>query len=308
LVETLLAAGAQVRAFVRYTSRRDPGLLKLLRQNHLSRCEFIFGDLRDAEAVEQACRGVDTVFHLGAIISVPYSCINPREVVETNVIGTLNLLLASQRHAVKKVVYTSTSEIYGTALYTPINEQHPLQAQSPYSASKIGAEKLAQSFHYSYGLPVAVIRPFNTYGPRQSSRAVIPSIITQALTQDEVRLGNLAPRRDFTFITDTVDAFLRIGAAAQTVGQEINIGSGLEISVEDLANKIIGVIGRDVPITCEKQRVRSAGEVERLQADARKAGEMVGWQPRVSLTQGLIQTIDWVNAHQHFYNAGDYQV
>jgi NAD dependent epimerase/dehydratase len=309
LVETLLRFGARVRAFVRYNSRQDIGLLRLLPSELLSECEIVFGDLRDVEAVDQACAGIDTVFHLGALISIPYSYLHPREVVETNISGTLNVLLGSQRHGIKKVVHTSSSEVYGTALYAPINESHPLQGQSPYSASKIGADKLAQSFHYAYNVPVATIRPFNTYGPRQSARAVIPTIITQALTKDEIYLGSLEPRRDFTFVEDTVDAFLRVAATPQAAAQEINVGSNADIAVGELAQKIIELTGRDVRIVCDAERVRpERSEVGQLWADSTKAEEVLGWKPRVSLDQGLQRTIDWIQAHLELYRVGQYEV
>lgn len=309
LVEELLNLKARVRAFVRYNSRLDPGLLKVLPADLLSGCEIVFGDLRDPDALDKACSDVDTVFHLGALIGIPYSYIHPREVVDTNVTGTLNVMMGAQRHGVNKIVHTSTSEVYGTALYTPIDEQHPLQGQSPYSASKIGADKLAQSFYTTFNLPVATIRPFNTFGPRQSARAVIPTVITQALTQDSVRLGSLEPRRDFTFVTDTVDAFLRIAAAPQAIGQEINIGSDAEISVGELASKIIALIGRNPQVICDAQRIRpERSEVQLLWADARKADELVGWRPHVSFDDGLQRTIDWVKAHLNLYNVGQYQV
>jgi dTDP-glucose 4,6-dehydratase len=309
LVEVLLKAKARVRAFVRYNSRQDSGLLNLLSPELLPGCELVFGDLRDSDAVDKASQGIDTVFHLGALIGIPYSFIHPREVVDTNVIGTLNVLLSSQRHGIKKIVHTSTSEVYGSALYTPIDEKHPLQGQSPYSASKIGADKLAQSFYCTYNLPVATIRPFNAYGPRQSARAVIPTIITQALTKDTVRLGSLEPRRDFTFVTDTVNAFLRIAAAPQAIGQELNIGSDADISVGELAAKIIALIGRETPIVTDTERVRpERSEVQRLWADARKAGELVGWKPQVSFDEGLSQTIDWIKSHLNLFHVGRYQV
>jgi NAD dependent epimerase/dehydratase len=309
LAETLIGRGSNVRAFVRYNSRHDVGLLKLLPSQSLARCEIIAGDLRDSEAVDRACAGIDTVFHLGALIGIPYSFIHPREVVDTNISGTLNVLISSRRHGVRKVVHTSTSEVYGTARYTPINEEHPLQGQSPYSASKIGADKLAQSFYCSYGLPVATIRPFNTYGPRQSARAVIPTIITQTLARDEVRLGSLEPWRDFTFVQDTVDGFLRVGASTRAVGQEINIGSDAEITMGELARKIIAIIGRDVTVVSDPQRVRpERSEVGRLRADAGKANSLIGWKPTIGLEEGLKRTIDWIAAHLDLYQIEQYQV
>ncbi|HEX8173587.1 MAG TPA: SDR family NAD(P)-dependent oxidoreductase [Pyrinomonadaceae bacterium] len=309
LVETLLKSGARVRAFVRYNSRRDAGLLRLLSPELMASCEIIFGDLRDSDAVDKASRDVDTVFHLGALIGIPYSYVHPREVVQTNVTGTLNVLTAAERNKVRKVVNTSTSEVYGTALYTPIDEKHPLQGQSPYSASKIGADKLAQSFYCTFGLQVATIRPFNTFGPRQSARAVIPTIITQALVKDKVHLGSLEPRRDFTFVTDTVDAFLRIAASPESAGREINVGSDAEISIGELAAKIIKMIGREVEISCDTQRVRpDRSEVQQLWADASQAAELIGWKPQVGFDEGLRRTIDWIQSHLELYQVGQYQV
>ena len=265
LTERLASEGASVRAFVRYNSRGDIGLLSRLPPRTLSRLTIIAGDLRDVEAVRAAARGVDTIFHLGALIAIPYSYRHPREVIETNVMGTLNVLSAAREYGVRRVIHTSTSEVYGTAQYVPIDESHPLQGQSPYSASKIGADKVAESFYRSFELPVATLRPFNTYGPRQSARAVIPTIITQALTRDQIRLGSLKPMRDFTFIDDTVRGFLVAAAADGAVGQEINIGSGNCISVGDLARKIMVVVGRDLPLVTEEQLTRALEcQVQRL--------------------------------------------
>jgi dTDP-glucose 4,6-dehydratase len=309
LVERLALEGARVRAFTRYNSRHDPGLLALLPPDLLRKVELVAGDLRDAEAVRDAVRGRKVVFHLGALIAIPYSYRHPREVVETNVLGTLNVLMAARDEGTPRVVHTSTSEVYGTARYVPIDEQHPLQGQSPYSASKIGADKLAESFYRSYGVPVATLRPFNTYGPRQSARAVIPTIITQALTRDEVRLGALEPRRDLTFVSDTVEAFLRMGSAEGVVGQEVNIGANDSISIGELAAKILALVGRDVPIVADEQRLRPAGsEVLHLHAARDKARALLGWEPRVTLDEGLRRTVDWIRDHLDRYRPGVYEV
>ena len=309
LVERLVELGARVRAFVRYNSRNDIGLLRVLPAERRREIEVIVGDLRDAEAIQHAARGVQVVFHLGALIAIPYSYVHPREVVETNVMGTYNVLAACRELGVAKVIHTSTSEVYGTALRVPIDESHPLQGQSPYSASKIGADKIAESFYRSFDLPVATIRPFNTYGPRQSARAVIPTIITQALTQDEIRLGSLDPTRDFTFVKDTVEGFLRVAESPRSVGEQFNVGSDAEISIGDLAQKIVQLIGRDVKITTEAQRLRPPkSEVERLWADNRRAKELLGWSPRVSLDDGLRQTITWISQNLPRYRLGEYEV
>lgn len=309
LTERLIHEGAQVRAFVRYTSRADLGLLSLLPADKLAALDVISGDLRDVEAVRDAARGVDTIFHLGALIAIPYSYIHPREVIEVNVLGTTNVLMAARDFAVRRVVHTSTSEVYGTARYTPIDEAHPLQGQSPYSASKIGADKIVESFVRSFELPVATLRPFNTYGPRQSARAVIPTIITQALTLDEVRLGSLTPQRDLTFVTDTVDGFVRMATHDAAIGQEVNIGADATISIGELAQKILGLIGRDLSIVSEEQRMRPAGsEVLRLWADNRKADQLIGWRPQVSLDEGLRRTIAWIRGNLERYRPGVYEV
>ncbi len=309
LVERLILEGARVRAFVRYTSRRDIGLLAFLPAEERREVEVIFGDLRDPNAVREAMRGSEVVFHLGALIAIPYSYLHPREVVETNVLGTLNILLAARDLGVSRVVHTSTSEVYGTAQYVPMDEKHPFQGQSPYSASKIGADRLAESFYRSFGLPVTILRPFNTYGPRQSARAVIPTIITQVLAGREVRLGALEPRRDFTFVSDTVEGFMRVATSPGVEGEEINLGSGASISIEELAHKVMHLVGRELPIVREEARLRPRlSEVMHLQADYRKAQRLLGWEARVPLENGLRQTIDWIEDHLAFYRPGEYEV
>jgi dTDP-glucose 4,6-dehydratase len=309
LTETLAAQGARVRAFVRYNSRGDVGLLRMLPQDILDHLEILPGDLRDPSAVAEAMIGCTHVFHLGALIAIPYSYRHPREVIETNVIGTLNILEAARRTQPELVVHTSTSEVYGTARTVPIDENHPLQGQSPYSASKIGADKIAESYFRAFDVPVVTVRPFNTYGPRQSARAVIPTIISQALVKDEIRLGALSPTRDFTFVEDTVRGFLCAAAAKGALGMTVNLGNDQEISIGDLTKKIIELIGRSVAITCEEERLRPGkSEVERLHADNALARSVLGWQPRVSLDQGLQQTIAWVREHLDFYRIGEYQV
>lgn len=309
LVERLVKDGAQVRAFVRYNSRGDPGLLSQLDPASRQAIDLIAGDLRDLPAIEQAVKGVSHIFHLGALIAIPYSYLHPAEVVETNVIGTLNVLLAAQAAGTGRIIHTSTSEVYGTAQRVPIDEGHPLQGQSPYSASKIGADKIAESFYRSYGLQVVTLRPFNTYGPRQSARAVIPTIITQALTQDVVRLGNLDARRDLTYVEDTVDGFMRVGETPGVEGETFNLGSGSEVQVGELARQIIDLIGRPVSIEVDKQRLRpEKSEVQRLLSDNRLAKERLGWEPQVSLCQGLERTIEWIRGHLDSYQPNQYQV
>lgn len=308
LTERLAGEGAQVRAFVRYNSRQDAGLLALLPHALRDGIEIVAGDLRDADAVRSALHGCEAVFHLGALIAIPYSYLHPREVVETNVIGTLNILLAA-RAAGTRVIHTSTSEVYGTAQYTPIDEKHPLQGQSPYAASKIGADKLVESFWRSYDLPVVTVRPFNTYGPRQSTRAVIPTIITQALAGDVIRLGDLSSRRDFTFVADTVAGFLAAGAAASVAGQEINLGNDEDIAIGELAQLICRLAGVSPRIESDPARWRpAASEVRRLHASAGRAGQLLGWRPAVRLEEGLERTIAWFRQNLARYRPGVYTV
>jgi dTDP-glucose 4,6-dehydratase len=309
LVEALADTGACVRAFVRYNSRGDPGLLKLLPSETLECVEIIAGDLRDLPAVQNAVQGVTHVFHLGALIAIPYSYLHPAEVIETNVIGTMNVLLAARQHQAERLVHTSTSEVYGTALRVPIDENHPLQGQSPYSASKIGADKLAESFYRSFDLPVVTLRPFNTYGPRQSARAVIPTIITQALTRDVIRLGNLDARRDLTYVSDTVNGFLRVAETAGVEGETFNLGAGNEVRIENLAHQIIEIIGKPIKIEMDSTRLRpEKSEVQRLLSDNRRAKERLGWAPQVELAQGLEKTIAWIQQNLELYRPEQYQV
>ena len=309
LTEQLVVLGAQVTAFVRYNSRNDWGLLEVLPPQIKGHLHVVMGDLRDADAVKGAMKDVEVAFHLGAIIPIPYSYRHPREVVETNVMGALNVLTAARDLETGKVVHTSTSEVYGTAWYTPIDERHPLQAQSPYAASKIAADKLAESFHRSFDLPVTTLRPFNTYGPRQSARAVIPTIITQALMRDEIRLGAVDPIRDFTYVSDTVEGFLRIADCPEAVGECVNVGSGEGIVIGDLADRIVSLIGRKIPIAFDAERVRpERSEVDRLIADATKAAALMDWKPKVSLEAGLTRTIDWISNARGRYKVDTYNV
>lgn len=309
LIEKLISLGAQVRAFVRTNSRNDLGLLSVLPTEVFSALEITFGDLRDLYAVQQAVQDQEYVFHLGALISIPYSYMRPAEVVETNVMGTLNVLQAARHLPVRRIIHTSSSEVYGTALRVPIDEDHPLQGQSPYSASKIGADKLAESFYRAYDLPVVTLRPFNTFGPRQSARAVIPTIITQALTQNIVYIGNLAARRDFTYVDDTIAGFLKVGEVEGVEGETINLGRGVDIRIGDLAKEIISIVGKPVKLSVTPERERPPkSEVERLLSDNSKAKKILGWKPEVSLRKGLENTIEWVEQNLHHYRPGKYEI
>lgn len=309
LVETLLQKGARVRAFVRYNSRGDPGLLAMLPHEQLKQLEIIAGDLRDLPAVMAASKEIEVILHLGALISIPYSYVHPVEVVESNIIGTMNVLLAGRENGVGRIVQTSSSEVYGTALYTPISENHPLQGQSPYSASKIAADKLAESFYRAYSLPVVTLRPFNTYGPRQSARAVIPTIITQAVTRSTVYLGNLDARRDFTYVSDTVEGFLCAGEAAGIEGKTINLGVGSEITIRDLVKEIISILDTQVNVVVETQRLRpEKSEVQQLISDNSLARSCLGWEPQVNLHEGLSRTIEWIKENIQRYRPQEYTV
>ncbi len=309
LVEELVRRGAKVKAFVHYNARGDIGLLRYADPKLLEQVELYFGDLKDPVAVRQAMEGTRAVFHLGALIGIPYSYVNPYDVVQTNVMGTLNVLTAARQLGLERVIHTSTSEVYGSARYVPIDEAHPLQGQSPYSASKIGADKLAESFHLAFGLPVTTVRPFNTYGPRQSMRAVIPTIIVQALTQDIVKLGSLDTTRDFTYAIDTANGFIAAAATEATIGETFNLGIGEEISIGDLANLIIEIVGRDVRIESESARMRPAGsEVNRLLSNNSKVKQLTGWTPHYDFMHGLTETIKWISQHLEIYQAKRYTI
>ena len=309
LTEQLITNGASVRAFVRYNSRNDPGLLRLAKPEILSQLELVGGDLRDANAVRDVVNDRQIVFHLGALIAIPYSYYHPVEVAETNLLGTLNILMACRDLEVEKLVHTSTSEVYGTAQYVPIDEAHPLQGQSPYSASKIGADKLVESFYCAFGLPAVTVRPFNTYGPRQSARAVIPTIITQALVKNTIYLGNLETSRDLTYVDDTINGFLCAAIVDGNEGKTFNLGTNEEIKIGDLAQKIIQKVGRQVKVVVESKRLRPEGsEVTRLLSNNMLAREMLGWRPEVDLDQGLEKTIQWIESHLENYRVGQYEL
>jgi len=305
LAEAMVELGANVRAFCRYTSMNSRGWLEA--SPYARNIEFVHGDIRDPLSVEAAMRDVEVVFHLAALVAIPFSYDAPHSYISSNINGTLNVLNSARRLYTPLTVITSSSEVYGTAQYVPIDEAHPLQAQSPYAASKIGADKLAESFWRSFGTPITIVRPFNTFGPRQSARAVIPTIVTQALVSDEIRLGALTPTRDMNFVDDTVRAFVVASQCPLAIGETLNFGSGREVSIGDLANIIRSTIGRDVPIVADAGRLRSAGsEVERLCANSQKARELTGWSPRTTLSQGIETTIEWVEANLERFRVGQY--
>jgi dTDP-glucose 4,6-dehydratase len=309
LVERLVEAGASVRAFVRYNSRADPGLLRMASSDAVSRLALIGGDLRDLDAVRKAVEGCEYVFHLGALISIPYSYLHPAEVAESNFMGTLNVLMACRDFGIERLIHTSTSEVYGTALTSIIDESHPLQGQSPYSASKIGADKMAESFYCAYELPVVTVRPFNTYGPRQSARAVIPTIITQAIAKNTIHLGSLNTIRDFTFVDDTVNGFLCAALSKDVEGCTFNLGTGEAISIGDLAEKIIQKVGTNVKVEVDASRLRpQKSEVKRLLSDNSLARDRLGWNPIVGLDDGLDKTISWIRDNLNHYRVGTYEL
>ena len=309
LSEELVRRGARVRAFVHYRSTGQLGLLGWAEPRVRDAIEIVAGDLRDVETVARAVKGHDRVFHLAALIGIPYSYRSPRDVVETNLVGTLNVLQACRDAGVGLLIHTSTSEVYGSARTVPIREDHPLQGQSPYAATKIGADSLVESFWRSFDLPAAIVRPFNTYGPRQSPRAVIPTIISQALGGDAIQLGSLQPTRDFNFVSDTVAGFLQIAGSDAARGETFNLGTGRETSVADLVRIVGDLVQRPLVVAPDEQRVRPvASEVDRLVADASKARERCGWAPEVTLEAGLRLTIDWIGDHQALYGRDEYSV
>ncbi len=308
LVEHLVRDGCRVRAFVRYNGRDDRGQLDVLPAEVRDGLEVVRGDLKDPEAVRRAVGGCAVVYHLGALIAIPYSYENPLDVFQVNVIGTAHVLDACRASdALRRVVLTSTSEVYGTARYVPIDEAHPLQGQSPYAASKIGSDALGLSYHRSFGLPVAVLRPFNTFGPRQSARAIIPTIITQALAGGPLKLGSLDPRRDLTYVKDTAAAFAAIAACDAAIGRVVNVGRGDDLTIGDLVDRIAALLGRPLRIETDAQRVRPpASEVGRLLAGTALAQELFGWSPRHSLDEGLGETIAYLRDNLGRYRVGEY--
>ena len=309
LVERLVRDGARVRALVRYNSRNERGTLDWLPPEAVRDAEVVLGDLRDVESVARAVAGTEIVFHLGAQIAIPYSFVNPRDFFETNVLGSLNVAQSALGAGVDRVVHTSTSEVYGTARQVPITEDHPIEPQSPYAASKVAADKLMDSFHRSFRLPVTVVRPFNTYGPHQSARAVIPTIVSQALAGDVLRLGSLEPRRDLTYVADTVDGFVRAASAPEAVGRTIQLGTERDVSVADIVRVVGEVLGKELTVKQEADRVRPEGsEVMRLISSPRLAGELLGWTARIDLEEGLRRTVEWIDKSRERFRTEHYVI
>lgn len=310
LTEALIEKGYDVKAFVYYNSFNNWGWLDTLPKEKLSQIEIFSGDVRDPNGVREAMKGIDGVFHLAALIAIPFSYHSPDSYVDTNIKGTLNVLQAARDLGTERIMVTSTSEVYGTAQYVPIDEKHPYQGQSPYSATKIGADRLAESFYRSFDLPVSIVRPFNTYGPRQSARAIIPTIITQLLARkEEIKLGSLTPTRDFNFVKDTAAGFIAIAESEKTIGQEINIATQQEISMGDLANELIRQINPSAKIICDEQRLRpEKSEVNRLLGANAKIKELTNWTPKYTLEQGLQETIEWMRGNLDAYKVDIYNV
>lgn len=310
LTELLLEKGYDVKAFTYYNSFNTWGWLDTLPQEKLKEIEIFCGDVRDPNGVREAMRGIDEVFHLAALIAIPFSYHSPDSYVDTNIKGTLNVLQAAKELETSRVLITSTSEVYGTAQYVPIDEKHPYQGQSPYSATKIGADRLAESFYRSFDMPITIVRPFNTYGPRQSARAVIPTIASQLLAgKEEIKLGSLAPTRDFNYVKDTANGFYEISISDQTIGQEINIATQTEISIGQLAEEIIKQINPKARIICDEQRLRPENsEVNRLLGCNTKIRELTNWNPQYSLAEGIGETISWIKNNMNRYKADIYNL
>lgn len=310
LVERLLELGSNVTALVQYNSFNSWGWIDTLSEEKKKEIKVFAGDIRQYDNLKKAMENAEVVFHLAALIAIPYSYISPAAYVKTNVEGTLNVMQAALDGNVERVIHTSTSEVYGTAIYVPIDENHPLQGQSPYSASKIGADKIAESFYRSFELPVATVRPFNTYGPRQSARAVIPTIVSQILSgKKTIELGAITPTRDMNFVKDTVEGFIKVAESDNSVGEVINVGSGKEISIGDLAKLIIDIIGKEVKISCDNERIRpEKSEVNRLLANNEKCKKLTEWTQKYSLEEGLKETIEWISHNMQYFKTDIYNV
>lgn len=310
LVESLIEEGFQVKAFTYYNSFNTWGWIDTFSKEKLKELEIFPGDIRDPNGVRKAVEGVDCIYHLAALIGIPFSYYSPDSYVDTNIKGTLNVLQAGLDYEVERVLITSTSEVYGTAQYVPIDELHPFQGQSPYSATKIGADRLAESFYRCFDLPVSIVRPFNTYGPRQSARAVIPTIITQLLSgKQEIKLGSITPTRDFNYVKDTAAGFIAIAKSDRTIGQEINIATQHEISIGELANEIIRQINPNASIICDEQRLRpEKSEVNRLLGANAKIKELTDWKIQYSLQDGIKETIDWISKNMQKFKTDLYNM
>lgn len=310
LVEKLVDEGYKVRSFVHYNSFNSWGWLDTLPKEILNEIEVFTGDIRDPNGVKESMKGIDEVYHLAALIAIPFSYHSPDSYVDTNIKGTLNVLQAARSLGTSRILVTSTSEVYGTAQYVPIDEIHPYQGQSPYSATKIGADRIAESFYRSFDMPITIVRPFNTYGPRQSARAVIPTIITQLLAgKEEIKLGSLTPTRDFNYVKDTVQGFIEIAKSLNTIGEEINIATQKEISIGELAEEMIKQINPDAKIICEEERLRpEKSEVNRLLGSNEKIKEMTNWKPHYTLEEGLAETIEWIKNNLDKYKVDIYNI
>lgn len=308
LTEELVKKGYDVKAFVYYNSFNSWGWLDTLPSDIMEHVDVFIGDIRDPNGVRTSMKDIDAVFHLAALIAIPFSYHSPDSYVDTNIKGTLNVLQAAREHNLERVLITSTSEVYGTAKYVPIDENHPFQGQSPYSATKIGADRLAESFYRSFDIPISIVRPFNTYGPRQSARAVIPTIITQLLNgATEIKLGSLTPTRDFNYVKDTVAGFISVAESAKTIGEEINIATQREISIGELAQTIIDQINPSASIICDEHRLRpEKSEVNRLLGSNKKILELTGWTPKYSLNEGIKETIAWIENNLTKYKSNIY--
>lgn len=310
LIENLVELGADVTALVQYNSFNNWGWIDTFDKSIKDSIKVVTGDIREYDGIKRIIKEQEVVFHLAALIAIPYSYLSPMAYVRTNVEGTTNVLEACREYDVEKIIHTSTSETYGTAIYVPIDEKHPLQGQSPYSASKIGADKIAESYYSSFSLPIATIRPFNTYGPRQSARAIIPTVISQVLAgKKEINLGSLTPTRDFNYVKDTVGAFIKVAESDKTIGEVINAGSNYEISIGNLVDKIIKLCKSDVSIICDNNRLRpEKSEVNRLWADNTKIRKLTNWSPQYTLEEGLIETIKWIEKNMQYFKTDIYNV
>jgi len=309
LVEVLVQIGAKVKAFVHYNSRNDWGMLKWADRGILNQVKVVSGDIRDSDGIRKIIKGQDIVIHLAALIGIPYSYVNPLDVAETNIQGTLNFLLAAKEFGIEKFIHTSTSEVYGTAQYVPMDENHPINPQSPYAATKASADQLVLSFYHTYELPVGIIRPFNIYGPRQSARSVIPSIIMQALTKNEIKIGSVSTSRDLTYISDSVKGFIQFAECDRIAGEVVNLGSENEISVKNLIEIVEKNVNKKVKIIQEDQRKRpEKSEVQRLVSKSDKAKILFGWKTETGIEQGIQKTISWIRDNIDFYKKEIYNI